>query len=418
MQRLSKPTFAALVAAALGACTVNVEGDVIDDGSGTSVVSNSRSRRPADDSNLIDVSVEPDALTLRYNGDAPDFAAGDVLVGSEGPGYLRKVTGVEDRGDSVRLTTVNADIGDAFDRVDVAVDDVPVTPDQPIVVPASDETHQLVADDGTVYTAHVSYEQGQSDARSASVNFAWEFPGLSIELTDPSGNVTFSLSAENVRVEKTLGLDFASHWAFFKLNDLRFIVDDDTVYSVEKFKVTVRGQLPKFSQSIPLIESPVLATIPIGPLVFTVGGGLRIGVDALISGTAGLETTSSVSLSTHSRRGVTWDGSIHPVDESGADVDADVGSIQVGQAQVSLDASFFIAGHLNFALYGVVGPDLHAKIAPVAAHLSAGINGWDLSLGAKASAGLSFGLPAFHIDAVNIDFLDWSQQYYQTSGTF
>jgi hypothetical protein len=420
MRSVSKTMSAALLAA-LAACTATVDNrQVVDDpelGVTGEVAPRAEARKPAELGALVDTVVEPDAVTLTYQSFAPDFAVGDVILGEEGPGYLRRVVGVEVDGATVRLATVNAELAEAFESVDLEAPAVNLIPDAPVRVPATDTTTTLVADDGTVYTAHIEYGEAQT-ARAASVDFAWEFPDLKVVLEDPSGHVAFTLSAQKLRVQKKLTLDFGVHWKVFKLDDMRFIVDDDTTYSIDRFSVQVDGHLPKFSQQIPLIESPVLATVPIGPFVFTIGGGVGLGVDALLSAAVELHTTSDVSLTTHSRRGVTFDGTMHPINEGDVVVDADVGGIEVGRADATLDASVFVTGHVNFALYGVIGPELYGQIAPVVAKLNVGIAGWNLALSVRASGGLKFTLPILKVDPLNFDFGTFQKQYYQTSGTF
>jgi len=421
MRSVSKSMWAALATALIGACSVTVDNNqIVDDpkvGVTGEVAARTETRRPAELGSLVDAKVEADSITLTYAATAPTFAAGDIVLGEEGGGYLRRVLAVEEQGDKVQLFTENAELGDAFESVDLEAPSVVLTPDQPMNVPATERTTTLTAVDGTVYTAEISYDEGNT-ARAASVDFAWEFPDLKVVLKDPSGNVAFTLAAQKLRVEKKLTLDFGVHFKVFKLNDLRFVVSDDTKYSIDRFSVQVDGRLPKFSQTIPLIESPVLATVPIGPVIFTIGGGVGIGVDALLSAAVELHTTSDVSLTTHSKRGVTWDGQPHRINEGDFVVDADVGGVEVGRADATLDASMFVTGHINFALYGVAGPELYGQIAPVVAKLQVGIRGWNLALSARASGGLKFTLPIFKIDPLNFDFGTWQQQYYMTSGTF
>jgi hypothetical protein len=421
MRTVSKLMWTVLAAAALSACTATVENTAsYDDGKvGVTGVGEVRSevKKPAELGTLRETVIDGDAVTLTYDGDAPAFAEGDVILGTEQQGYLRRVTGVEVQGQTVRLATVAADVGEAFDSLDIEAPSVRVQPEQALTVPATDRDTRLVADDGTVYTAHVTYEAAATP-RSASVDFAWEFPDLKIDVADPTGHVVFSASAQRLRVNKQLVLDFGVHTKFFKVDDMRFIVDDTTKYSIDRFSVQVEGKLPRFSQSIPLIESPVLATIPVGPFIFTIGGGVSIGVDALLSAAVELHTTSDVSLTTRGKRGVTWNGSFHPVNETSFDVDTDVGTVEVGRADATLDADLFVNGHINFALFGVAGPELFGKITPVSSHLTVGFFGWKVTLSAKASGGVSFVIPVLRLEPFRFDFPSFQKQYFEKSGTF
>jgi hypothetical protein len=419
-RRGARAAWAVALVVLAGACTVTVDNTQIVDDSArgvTGVVTTTgAARRPADEGDLADVALSADAVTLTYRGEAPRFAAGDVIVGSEGAGYLRRVIAAEHDGGVVRLATVDAGLGEAFESIEIAAPTVALVPDAPIVVAAADTVQTLTAVDGTVYRARVRH--GAATARAATIDVAWEFPDLEVVLEDPAGNIAFTLAAETLRVEKRLTLDFGVTWRFFTLRDLRMVIDDQTTYSIERFSVRVDGHLPRFQQEIPLVSSPVLATVPVGPLVFTVGGGVSLGVDAMLSAAAEVHTTSDVSLTTRSRRGATWDGALHPVNDSDVAVDADVGGVEVGRADVTLDADFFVAGKVNVALYGIAGPELWGRLAPVTSHLVAGFTGWSVELGAAATGGLRFALPLFGIEPLSFDFGTWEETYYTASGTW
>src|SRR5688572_4217729 len=137
MRNVSKPMWTALVVAALGACTATVENtaDFSDDKvgvSGTAEVK-SEARRPSELGALVDTTIEDDAIVLTYDGAVPAFAAGEVVLGTEKQGYLRRVTGVEVDGATVRLSTTAADVGDAFESLDLEAPAVRLQPEAPVV---------------------------------------------------------------------------------------------------------------------------------------------------------------------------------------------------------------------------------------------------------------------------------------------
>jgi hypothetical protein len=116
---------------------------------------------------------------------------------------------------------------------------------------------------------------------------------------------------------------------------------------------------------------------------------------------------------------VTYDGSVHPISDDGeVVVDADVGAIEVGRADVTLDAEVFVTGTVNIALYAIAGPELWARVSPVTSHLQAGIDGWNVELGAAVTGGLRFTLPLLPIDPLAVDFGRWQTTYYTGSGTW
>jgi hypothetical protein len=400
------------LALAVAACT----GEIV----GESVVARPELRQPAAEGDLIDVTVEPDALVLRYAGPVPAFHAGDLVWGTEGPGYLRKVTGVDAEAEVVRLATVAADVGDGFEQIHVDGAGPTAVPQFTMPV-ARDERLSLTGADGIAYAVHVRYAQPTfvPTPLTGGATFAWEIPELSIEITDPSGHGALTLSARSLRVEKTVALDAGVHWAWGKLQSLRFLVDDHTTYSLQQLAIAVDGTVPLVNQAIPLLHDPALATVPVGPFVFTLGGTIDLGLDAVLSASGELHTTSDVSLATSSHSGVIWDGSFHPIDEHAATVDVDAGPIAVGdRTHATLAADVSILGTLRFALWGVAGPELYGQITPVAADLTTDLHGWHLDLAANASGGLRFVLPFVTPDQLDVDFGRWDQTYYQTSGSW
>src|SRR5687768_13763913 len=107
MRSVSKSMTAALLVALAGACTATVENhQIVDDpevGVTGEVATRSEARRPAELGTLVDTVIEPDSVTLRYDSAAPAFLVGDVILGEEGTGYLRRVTAVETDGNTVTL---------------------------------------------------------------------------------------------------------------------------------------------------------------------------------------------------------------------------------------------------------------------------------------------------------------------------
>jgi hypothetical protein len=406
---------AALAALGMGACT----GEIV----GEDVVARAEARQPAEEGDLLETSVEPDAITLRYAGEAPGFAAGDVVWGTQGPGYLRRVVAVEAAGDTVRLTTTTAELGDAFERIKIDETDVDVQPlpSAPQLLAQNSVDFPLISVDGQTFMATLAYETPTIEANrgpDGKVTFLWDLPRLSLTIREPSGHVALELAADELRVEKELGLDFAVDWGFLKLDELRFIVDDHSRYSLQGLSVEVAGALPLFDQTVPLFVDPALAVLPVGPFVFTLGTDVGLGVDALLSAALEVHTTSDVSIETHRRAGIDWDGSYHPVDEHDQTVDLDFGGVEIGNAQAQLDAQLFLQGKLRFALWGVIGPELWGKLTPVAAHVEANLEGWNLALAARATGGLRFVMPFFKLDALDVSFGSWEQPYYTTSGTW
>lgn len=61
-------------------------------------------------------SIDGNALTFQLTGSAPDFETGDVIVGEEEGGFLRRVTEVTTEGDQATLVTEQAALTDAIEK--------------------------------------------------------------------------------------------------------------------------------------------------------------------------------------------------------------------------------------------------------------------------------------------------------------
>jgi hypothetical protein len=397
-------------ALALAACSGEITGET--------VVTKPDVRQPSSEGNLVSIVVLPDALELRYDGVAPAFHVGDIVWGTEGPGYLREVTAVEASAQIVRLATVDAELGDAFDEIHVDESDgiAPMTPTLPV---ARDERLTMRGADGIDYAVDVRYAQPTfSPLQSGgSITFLWEIPELAITVTDPQGLARVTLTAREVEVSKTITVDAGLDWTAGQLEELHFIVGEDSRYTVQEIAVAIEGSAPLLDQAIPLVENPAIAVVPVGPLVFTLGAELELGLDALVSGAGELHTTGDGAVVTSTRTGVTWDGTFHPIDERSVFLDADVGTLELGDAQASIDAAVALRGTVRFALYGVAGPELYGEVTPVDADLTADAQGWDLAVAASATGGLRFVLPFVPVDEYQLAFGTWEQTYYQADGT-
>ncbi|MDP2207587.1 MAG: hypothetical protein Q8K98_02280 [Bacteroidota bacterium] len=71
---------------------------------------------PELDSNIVSISPDSNSVTLTYSSPdvVPQFNVGDIIVGTTGDGYLRKVVSVEYQGNSVLLTTTDASFDEAL----------------------------------------------------------------------------------------------------------------------------------------------------------------------------------------------------------------------------------------------------------------------------------------------------------------
>jgi hypothetical protein len=403
-----------LVASFLVGVTAGCTGEIVAPGTpdpGAGVTFSAGLHVPASEG-ANEVVVEPDSLRIYFDGEPPAYTAGEVVYGTEGPGYLRRIDSVEQDGHKVVLHTEQAALGDAFDQVQVD-QVVAVVPSEssPRIAPTWRRQQVVIA--GTTYTAEIRHDApiAHPDARALTTSFVWEFPRLSITLTDPQGHLALELSADKLRIERTISLDMKVDFGFFKLKQLRFIDEEDTHASIEGLSVSATGSLPLAEASIPVFDAPALAVVPVGPLVFTVGASVELGADVSLATAAEIHTTSGVSYHAWHRQGVTWDGSFHVVDESTHEADTNFGRLDASVTPLQASASVFVTAGLRFALFGIVGPELFGRVTPLAADLTFGTDAVDGTLSASASAGARLKFPFFSLAGTSVTFASWSQQY-------
>jgi hypothetical protein len=397
--------FAAAAAVVLAGC----EGEVT--GPGPGVRLSKSVRLPGSEGEVV---VAPDTLNIYFQGEPPAYAAGEVVYGTEGPGYLRRVTSVERDEHKLVLHTVDANLDDAFEEVKIE-QVVAVIPDPSAARIAPTWRTQDVMIDGVRYVAEIRHDAPVAKAvpQSLTTSIVWEFPRLSITLTDPQGNLALQLSAANLRIEKQITLDVKVDFGFFKLKELRFVDEEDTHATIDGLSVVATGALTLADVSLPVFAAPALAIVPVGPLVFTVGASVDLGASVGLSGNAEVHTTGGVGYHTWRRSGMTWDGSFHVIDESDADVDTSFDGLSASAA-VSASAEVSVTGALNVRLYGVAGPEVFAKVSPLVADLTFSTTAVDGTLSAAASAGARFAFPFFKLASTSVTFARWSHDY----GTF
>jgi hypothetical protein len=398
-----------VVVSATSGCTGQVAGPGPGDSPGVQL--SAEVRQPAAEG-ALEVVVEPDTLRIYFDGEPPAYAVGDVVYGTEGPGYLRRVVSVERDDRKVVLHTVDADFGDAFDEVQLEAR-VPVVPLEGAVKIAPTWRTEPVVIHGVTYTAEIRHDAPVAApvARSLTTSIVWEFPRLSITLTDPSGHVAMVLAADKLRIEKQITLDVKVDFGFFSLKELRFIDEEDTRATLEGVSLSATGSLTVADVSLPVFKAPALAVVPVGPLVFTVGASVDLGASLGLASAAEVHTTSGVGFHEWRRSGVTWDGQFHIVDESTHEADADFGSLSASATPLVVDAAVSVTGALNFMLYGVAGPEIFATVSPVVANMTFGTSAVDGTLSASASAGARFVFPFFKLANTSVTFAKWSQEY-------
>jgi hypothetical protein len=406
---MTNKTLLCPLALTLVGCAVEGEVSVIQD----QVVATDTTRFPAEEGMLVDTVVEQDQIRLVYGSGVPRFDPGNVVVGSDDGGYLRRVLSTSTNGDTVTLQTEPAALGDAFETLRLQRS-VHVAPDE-VTRPATraDFMHAIPTPEG-MWQAHVTYDTPTlptpSRGRAAAV-LDWVFPNVSVTMLDPSGHARLTLAAKSLHVTKSIDLTFDVDHQWFKLQRLELVKDDTTTITLNDVSIQVAGMLPLVDYSIPIFENPAVATIPVSVLVFTVGVSINVGVFARLAATAQVQTTSELTLETHSRQGFVYDGDYNVIWEGDVDGTAQITSAQSSVTPLQLGAGAFIDAAIGLRLYGVLGPEFYARFFPIFADLSFGTSAVTGTLSAIARAGARFKIPVWGLAIFDVPFVERTHEY-------
>ena len=191
---------------------------------------------------LISVQVEESSLIYAFNADAvPDINEGDLLVGEQGTGFIRRALAVMRRDNSIHVITERATLLDALTSADIELHFGPETTDEWSV---EDESGgETTGDSDDVNEVMVVFEEDESPLMSGSAQLgqrtsrlleedAQFFKQLNAEIDYPLiGEVNNGLWLEG-RLSTALDFDFTLS-----------IRDGEVVSSESKFSGALQGKL-------------------------------------------------------------------------------------------------------------------------------------------------------------------------------
>lgn len=332
-------------------------------------------RLPEEDSSVVEVQVESDSITYIYDAlpEELNYSVGDVIVGTTDLGYLRRVTAIEQDGNTVTVQTENATLEDAIRNGTLAF------------------TADLVD----------SSAQGLSCAdlcKASVLSDDYELFGIDIPVNETCyvGEVEVRLYGEvNLSISLSLEVDFdiftGLHRVYFAVNtytyfEFHFIASSEATFSEEW--VVYSHWFPTYVVYVGSL--PVTLTPQIEFIVNATGGmssSLTAGVNGTVTTTLGMEYSGGY-----------WS----TVQDYTRDVEYEPPVLE-GSASLRLNTS---TPRLTLWVYGMVGP--YVSLWPWASFDAEGQAGldeialsWNLDAGLKGKAGV-------RVEVLSVSLVDYS----------
>lgn len=312
---------------------------------------------------LLYVSAEQD--TLRFSESTPailSLSDGEVIVGTEGEGFLRRIVSVQDLGNHRQFVTEQASLVDLFEEADFSLD-VPLTYDDldslETEVPGS-ILRKGAATQGEFFLAFPPVPIYDDDGNPATTN----------DQVTLNGSVSFTprirLMVKIKRIIRLERVEFIASNEMSSSLELSAKVTGE-LFSVEKTVATLR------MRSFPVQVGPV--TVILTPVIPIVLG---------INGEVSAELSTGVSVTVTTQLGVTYlDGDWEPV----ADFDSDWDFVEPS-ASLEASAEAFVRVDAMMKVYGTL-----AGLVKPRGFLELGVNPlddpwWELYGGFDARLGI------------------------------
>ncbi|MDG6220588.1 MAG: fibronectin type III domain-containing protein, partial [Candidatus Thermoplasmatota archaeon] len=305
-------------------------------------------RLPEEDANISAVVVGNDTITYTYSSDPGelDYVVDDIIAGTTGFGYLRRVTEVQREGDVVVISTENASLADVVDEFNITVNQ---TLDLGGVETRSSETR-------SVRTFNLDIELYKS--QSTTVNFFGEA----------------TISNPRMGFEVDYGITKGLQWLLFSVEQTYTCsigVEATQTIAIERDKTLASYYLPPITVPVgpvPVVLTPKLEIVTGAEL--NIQGGMRTSIDMSLTVTTGIYYTPSSG----------W----RPFSNIQRNTD-----FEQPNADLSAEAKAYVAlPKFSLLIYGSVGP--FAEIQPYLSFTASSSANpwWTIHAGIEANLGI------------------------------
>jgi hypothetical protein len=249
---------------------------------------------PSRDGSLQSYNILSNSLTLNYNGTPPNYQVGQILIDSTGTGYCRRITSIQQQGNTLQINTSNASFTDAFKN---ALIDFKTKPANRNLIKSTRLIKTLRNIDSSYYLPYGSqkyriqmkYKEANlyvDDAIKSDVElgFTWNILDVSISIKTNNGSVVGTIGVDTLQITGVFGLEFKIKENLWNINYIKFVPYLTKTFGFKNVSASFSlssGELLNFHTSI--VPAFILGVIPMGILVFTIETGTEFGIEVSVT---------------------------------------------------------------------------------------------------------------------------------------
>jgi len=368
------------------------------------IVLSTATKEPEKLPNFSNVTVDSTKLVYQFSSsNIPTFKQGDILIGSTGEGYLRKVESVSKVGNTLSITTSNASLEDAFTKLEIDTSLI-FYPSVEQIAPINHTS--IVSNGDQKYNLSIECSNPLVVTKTISSDWTRSFPNMKykLESSDKTSRlevnielvtVTFRIEAKDLKVKLFSGLN----------NNIKIVyhVTSETEFTNVSmvFKGGISGTIPENDDLLAKDISLGTYYIPgtIIPLHFSFNLGFGIDASFLVGYGANMyssyKTTNNYDVGAEYIYGG-WNGIWEKSSVYTSTVDFKPISNMEG------DVKLYLKPKLKIKVADRIGPSLFVRgffyanlvYPPIKAEVGVGLDG-----------GLEFIIKAFKIDLLNFEWI-------------
>jgi len=377
------------------------------------IVLSPATKEPEKLQNVTTVNVDSTKLVIQFsNNNTPTYKKGDILIGSTGEGYLRRVESVTKIGNTLTITTSDASLQEAFSKLDIDTSLV-FYPAIEQIAPINNSYIISVGDQKYNFSIECVATQIATKALSESIPISFSNMKIKLESLDKDSklevsverlDVSFKIKADNLKVKLLSGAD----------NNVRIVYNIYTVTEFTNISMVFKGGI---DDSFPKVDDLWQKDISLGtlfisaiPLHFKFNAGFGIQARFLVG--VGTNMTTSFKIVENYNVGAEYiNGAWNGIWEKSSTHTSSVDFKPIGN--MTGDAKIYLKPKLKVKVADMIGPSLFVRgyvygelgYPPIKAEVGYGLDG-----------GLEFIIRAFNADLANFQWVlsekKWPQWSY------
>ncbi|PKO98528.1 MAG: hypothetical protein CVU13_10240 [Bacteroidetes bacterium HGW-Bacteroidetes-8] len=374
------------------------------------IVLSSATKEPEKLQNVTTVNVDSTKLVIQFsNSNTPTYKKGDILIGSTGEGYLRKVESVAKVGNTLTITTSDASLQEAFSKLDIDTSLV-FYPAIEQIAPINSSGIVTVGDQKYNYSIECAAPVIATKALSESIpislpNMKFKLESLDkaskLEVSVERVDVSFRIKADNLKVKLLSGAD----------NHIRIVYNINTITEFTNISMIFKGGI---DDSFPKVDDLWPKDISLGtlfisaiPLHFSFNTGFGIQARFLVGVGANMISSFKI-VENYNVGGEYINGGWNHIWEKSSTHTSSVDFKPIGN--MTGDAKIYLKPKLKIKVADMIGPSLFVRgyvygelgYPPIKAEAGYGLDG-----------GLEFIVRAFNTNLANFQWVlaekKWAQ---------